>query len=129
MKTLFKRLVILALVVAAAGAGWAFFKGNGKSTKNLTTYEEEEVARGDVRSFVTATGVVQPWKIVDVKSDVAGRILKLHVDLGAAVRAGQPIADIDPTDTRTAFEQAGYNLNSAKANRDKAMASVQQQVI
>ncbi len=57
MKSLVQRLVILVLVLVAAGAGWAFLKGNGKAPKDLTQYEEGEVSRGDVRSFVTATGV------------------------------------------------------------------------
>lgn len=129
MQTLVKRIVILLLVVGAAGAGWAFFKGNGKSTKSQTTYEEGEVAQGDIRSFVTATGVIQPWKIVDVKSNVAGRIDRLYVDLGDRVKAGQPVADIDPTDTQTAYDQATFALKTAEARRRQAQASLTQQEI
>lgn len=129
MGTWIKRIIILVLVLGAAYAGWGFFKGNGKSTKSEVTYEEGDVTRGDVRSFVTATGVIQPWKVVDVKSNVAGRIDKLYVDLGASVKAGQPIADIDPTDTRTALEQARFDLDSARAKKEQAQASLEQQKI
>lgn len=124
-----KRIIIVALVLGSAYAGWSFFKGNGKDAANEVTYEEAEVTRGDVRSFVTATGVIQPWKIVDVKSNVDGRIDRLYVDLGYTVKAGQPIADIDPTNTRTALNQTLYDLEAAQARREQAEASLKQQEI
>jgi len=138
MKLLVKRLVILILVLGVAGGGYAMFNKNGKSKKNEVTYEYGTVGRGDVRSFVTATGVVQPWKIVDVKSNVAGRIDRFgpenpaqpngkRIDLGSRVKEGQLIALIDPTDTKTAFDQASADLLSATAKKEQAVISLRQQ--
>src|SRR3954451_10452765 len=104
MGNIVKRIVIVALVIGGVWGAWAFFKGNGKDPKDQIKYEEQAASTGDVRSFVSATGVIQPWKVVDVKSNVAGRIDKLYVDLGASVKAGQTVADIDPTDTETALK-------------------------
>jgi HlyD family secretion protein len=129
MKTLVKRLVIAVLVVGVVGAAYAFTTRNGASKKNEVTYESGEVTREDVRSFVTATGIIEPHRIVDIKSNVAGRIDKLYVDLGATVRAGQPIMDIDPTDTRTAYDQAEADLRAAVARKQQAEFNHQQQIL
>lgn len=127
MKTLVIRLVVLILAIAVIGGGIALAQRNGKAKKDDTTYELGKVEPGDVRSFVSASGTIQAWKTVDVKSNVAGRIDRLYVDLGDTVKKGQPIADIDPTDTRTSFNQAVADLRAAKAKSTQATASVDQQ--
>ncbi len=93
----------------------------GAGGKEAAPYVTAPVSRGDVRAFVSATGVLQAWKVADVKSDVSGRIDKLAVDLGDHVRAGQLIALIDPTDTRTAAVQARADLDAAVAKRAQAV--------
>jgi len=128
MKLLVKRLLILIVVLGVAGAGYAAFNKNGKSKKNEITYEYGTVGRGDVRSFVTATGVVQPWKIVDVKSNVSGRIDKLLVDLGSRVKAGQSIALINRVDPQSSFDQAKSDVDAAKARVAQAEANWTQQM-
>ena len=99
----------------------------GKSAKDEITYETGTAEMGDVRSFVTATGTIQPWKTVDIKSNVAGRIDKLYVDLGQTVKAGDRIMDIDPTDTATALKQAEADQKAAEARRTQAQISVVQE--
>jgi len=122
-----KRIVTLVLVGGAVWWGWGLFKGKGAEKKNEVTYETGKTEIGQVRSFVTATGVIQPWKVVDVKSNVAGRIDRLYVDLGQPVKKGQLIAEIDPTDTLTALNQANSDKQSAEARRFQAVASLRQQ--
>lgn len=130
MKVLVKRLVTLILVVGVAGGGYAMFTKNGKANKkNETTYEYGAAGRGDVRSFVTATGVVQPWKIVDVKSNVSGRIDKLLVDLGDRVKAGQSIALINRVDPQSSYDQAASDVTAAKARIAQAEANLSQQIV
>lgn len=121
-----RRIIIACAVVLAVWAivgGVKRLKGGADSE---ATYGFGKVTRGTVRSYVSATGTVQPWKVVDVKSDVAGRMVKLAVDLGDQVKAGQLIALIDPTDTRTAYTQAEADLASARAKA--AQAAVEAQV-
>ena len=46
---------------------------------------------------MTATGILQPRDYVDVGTQVSGQLKKLHVEIGATVKAGQLLAEIDPT--------------------------------
>ncbi|MBW3624603.1 MAG: efflux RND transporter periplasmic adaptor subunit [Armatimonadetes bacterium] len=118
---------MILLVFLLVFGGFAYLRTKAKEKEPLVTYEFGKVERGDVRSSVTATGVIQPWKIVDIKSNVAGRIEKLAVDLGDRVKAGQTIMLIDPTDTQVAVDQARADLDSAVARREQAEISVVQQ--
>src|SRR6185436_15365913 len=53
--------------------------------------------RGNLEDTVTATGTLQPKDFVDVGTQVSGQLKKLLVDVGAAVKAGQLLAEIDPS--------------------------------
>jgi len=89
-----------ALVVAAgallAGGGyyaWRAF-GEDSSAENLVTAVAQ---RGDLEDTVTATGTLQPKDFVDVGTQISGQVKKLHVEIGAVVKAGQLLAEIDPS--------------------------------
>lgn len=114
----------MAALAAVLVAAFLFVRGRGQDSANGTTYEFGKVEVGDVRNSVTATGMIQPWKTVDIKSNVAGKIDKLAVDLGDRVQAGQLIALIDPTDTESAVRQADADLASARARAAQARASM-----
>jgi HlyD family secretion protein len=116
----FKRWMIPVLAVAVLVLAFSFFRRRAAEPVGAVTYEFGQVTRGDVVNSVTASGVVQPWKTVDIKSNVSGRIVKLDVDLGDRVKAGQPIMTIDPTDPRTALEQARADLDAAQARKSRA---------
>jgi membrane fusion protein, macrolide-specific efflux system len=60
-------------------------------------YTVATVQRGDLEDTVTATGILQPREYVDVGTQVSGQLKKLHVEIGSMVKAGQLIAEIDPT--------------------------------
>ena len=53
--------------------------------------------RGNLEDTVTATGTLQPKDFVDVGTQVSGQLKKLLVDVGAVVKAGQLLAEIDPS--------------------------------
>lgn len=55
------------------------------------------VQRGDLEDTVTATGILQPRDYVDVGTQVSGQLKTLSVEIGSKVKAGQLIAEIDPT--------------------------------
>ena len=53
--------------------------------------------RGDLEDTVTATGTLQPKEFVDVGTQVSGQVKLLLVEVGAVVKAGQLLAEIDPS--------------------------------
>lgn len=95
---------------------------------NKPIIETARVERGTVVSSVSASGVLQPLTTVDVKSNAAGRVDVLAVDVGSFVRKGQLIAKIDPTDSLTALDQAEADLAAAKARLSQSRESLLLQI-
>jgi len=67
----------------------------------------------------TASGIVQANASVDVAFQVPGKVVTIGPDEGQSVRAGQPIASLDPTEYRLAVEQAGAQSDRAAHDRDR----------
>ena len=67
----------------------------------------------------TASGIVQPNTTVDVAFEVPGKVVMVGPDEGQSVRAGQPIAALDPTDYRLSVEQASAQADRAARDRDR----------
>jgi macrolide-specific efflux system membrane fusion protein len=89
-------LAIAACVLLGIGAyfGWqAWFGEDGQDAAILTAVAQ----RGNLEDTVTATGTLQPKNFVDVGTQVSGQLKKLHVEVGAVVKAGQLLAEIDPS--------------------------------
>lgn len=84
----------------------------------------ELVDRGLVEIKVTETGTIEPLKKVEVKSKVAGRIAKLHVQEGDRVQIGQLLAEVDPTEINSQVEQIRAQLDGAKARYEQAKRGV-----
>jgi len=96
-----RRLGPVALVLAAcavlAGGGYyawqTWFAQDGSANSLLTAV----VTRGNLEDTVTATGTLQPKNFVDVGTQVSGQLKKVLVDIGAVVKTGQLLAEIDPS--------------------------------
>ena len=89
-------LVLTACALLAGGAYYTWrtwFARDGSTVSLLTAV----VTRGNLEDTVTATGTLQPKDYVDVGTQVSGQLKKLHVDIGAVVKAGQLLAEIDPS--------------------------------
>jgi HlyD family secretion protein len=129
MMNVLNRLKIPLIVLVVVGIGFFALKGATKPKKDEVTYETGDAVIGDVRSFVTAQGLVQPYKIVDVKSNVGGKVDKLFVDLGDKVQQGQLIALIDPTDTNAAYAQTSADLDAANARQQQAASNLEQEAL
>ena len=94
MKFIIRLLVILAII---ALLGFGGYKAQGwLAERNKPRFKTAKVETGDLRISVNASGEVNPVLKVKVGSFVSGPILKLHVDYNTEVKAGDPLADIDP---------------------------------
>lgn len=67
-------------------------------------------------------GTVRPRDLVQVTPTVAGRIVKLHVEPGTAVKAGDVLAELDETKYKLEFEHARAKVDLAKARYEEVKA-------
>lgn len=73
------------------------------------------VTRRDLVLKVTETGIIQPTVKVDVKSKVGGKILRLAVQEGDEVKAGDLIAVLDRDEIQARYDQVAAQLRAAQA--------------
>jgi len=110
-------LAIGAIVIA--GGIYFSLQNRGGGEKEIQ-YNYAPIAKGELIRSISATGQLVALTKVDVKSKAGGRVVKLLVEEGSVVKAGQLIARIDPADTEAAFRQARADLLSAEARAEQA---------
>lgn len=109
-----KRIIIL-LVLAGIGVGAYWYYGRGKASAAAVQFRTVTIGRGDLVQEVTANGSLNPVKNVEVGSQVSGIIDKINVDFNSHVKAGDVIAQIDPSTYQQSLIQAEAELANAKA--------------
>lgn len=122
MKRSVKRVILVTvLLLIAALVGLKALK---QGTDQAVAFRFAEVERGDLTSAISATGTVEPEEVIDVGSQVAGKILAFGkdvsgktVDYGSVVEEGTVLARID--DALYAADRA-----QAKAQLEQAVAGV-----
>jgi len=109
-----KRLIagISAAAICAAGLGvFAMTHAGPLPTSGVPT----AVAKmGDVEQYVLASGSLEPSTMVDVGSEVSGRVLQLKVALGDTVHQGDIIAVIDAERQAGQVRQQQQQLTQAE---------------
>lgn len=88
--------------------------------KNGVEYKTVKLKRGDISSYISATGVVNPVTLVQVGSQVSGTIQEIFVDYNFRVKKNQIIIQIDPTFFKTQLNQVDANLMKAKVSVNDA---------
>jgi membrane fusion protein, macrolide-specific efflux system len=114
---------IAALLVLTGGATY----GVHALTAHAATADRFTIAtvqRGDLEDTVTATGILQPRDYVDVGTQVSGQLKTLHVEVGSAVKAGQLIAEIDPTVYLSKVEADQAQLRTLQAQLQDKQAQL-----
>jgi len=114
--------VVILVVIAGIVFGFAFIRGN---KNNRIGYKKEAIDRGNIEALVVTTGTLNPVIIVDVGSQVSGKILKLYVDFNSLVQEGQVIAEIDQSIFLTKVKQNEANYLSSLATLEKAKVSLE----
>lgn len=87
-------------------------------------YIGETVARGEVLRLVSASGKVRALNTIKVGTEVSGLVTKVYVDFNSPVRAGQILAEIDPTRVRARVQQSDAQVALARAGLQQTVANV-----
>jgi HlyD family secretion protein len=123
-----KWFLVLIIIVVAAVSLYVYRNGKtGDAQDKDIPYKEFEVTRGDFRSTVSASGVVVPINRVQIKSKASGLITEMPVEEGDAVKKGELICRLDPTDVQAEVDQARADLDIAEAELKQAENTYQRQ--
>jgi HlyD family secretion protein len=104
-------LVVLAIMTAVA------LRGGRDGAVEVRT---EAVSRRDLVAKVSATGYIEPKRLVDISADVSGRVVELNVEEGDEVTEGDLLLVIDPARFEAAVQRAEAALAEASARESQA---------
>lgn len=105
-------------ILALAGLGIASQRESGVEVRT------EVVGRQDLVSVVTASGIIQPKRKVDISADVSGRVVRLAVTEGQTVSGGDFLLRIDPTAFEAAVRRSEALVAQARAQEAQARANL-----
>src|SRR5262249_6771492 len=118
-----KNILIAAGVVlvgaAVVGANLYFKKDPGKP---VTT---EAIKTRDLEAIVSASGKIQPKRLVNISADTPGRVVNLAVNGGDRVKVGQFLLQIDPKSLRTRVDSNTASLQAAEQSLETMRQSIE----
>ena len=109
---------LLLVLAGSAAAWWHWFYNAGPAESFVTA----TVTRGDIEDATTALGTLQPLEYVDVGTQVSGQLKKIYVPIGAVVKQGDLLAEIDPTVYQTRVDSDKAQLLNLRAQLAGAVA-------
>ncbi|WP_250152297.1 efflux RND transporter periplasmic adaptor subunit [Ancylobacter radicis] len=114
---------IVAIALAAAGGG-AYYYSTRAGSEAGPAYQTATVELGDIETTVTAIAKMQPKTYVDVGTQVSGQLRVIHPDVGAVVKKGELLAEIDPTVYQTRVNGDRASLDNLRAQLAQAEAQL-----
>jgi HlyD family secretion protein len=115
-------LITIAVILiggAVVGANLYFKKDKGLA---VTT---ETIRSRDLEALVSASGKIQPKRLVNISADTPGRVVNLAVNEGDRIKPGQFLLQIDPKSLRTRVDSGAASLEAAQASLDQMRQSVE----
>jgi HlyD family secretion protein len=118
-----KNFLIAAAVVLV---GAAVVAANLWYTRTpATTVTVETIKTRDLEAIVSASGKIQPKRLVNISADTSGRVVDLAVNEGDRIRKGQFLLQIDPKSLRTRVDSGTASLQAAEGSLDQMRQSVE----
>jgi len=120
-----KKKIIISAAILVIIAGVVLVLSLFSRNKNDTSkYKKEAVDKGNIEALVITTGALNPVTIVDIGSQVSGKIEKLYVDFNSQVKENQVIAELDQSQFITRVKQNEANYQSSEASLEKAKVTL-----
>jgi HlyD family secretion protein len=118
-RSLFAAGTIVVLGAAAVG-GYMWYRREVPVALTVET-----IRARDLDAIVSASGKIQPKRLVNISADTPGRVVDLAVNEGDRVSLGQFLLQIDPRSLRTRVDSGAASLNAAEASLEQARQAVE----
>jgi RND family efflux transporter MFP subunit len=119
-----KLLIGFLIIFFIVWLGWQIYQKSVAATPNARRQRERTPVAVEVQAVKTKTiqdvgrftGSLYPKSTYDLASKIAGRVVRLTVQIGETVQPGEVVALIDDEEYRQQVEQASADLQVAEAN-------------
>lgn len=111
--------IVLAFIVILIGIAILVFSSFRKGSGEIV-YKTAKVDRGDISSYVSATGTINPINAVEIGNQISGTVESVYVDFNSRVKKGDPLARIDPAPFRAKLTQTEADLKKAQLDYELA---------
>jgi len=119
-----KRLAILALIAGVLVAAWGIYSRLHARSALVTLAQQAAVpvvdvvapVRSELSSELLLPGNVQAYTDAPIYARTSGYLSHWYADIGAHVKAGQLLADIDTPEVDAQYRQAQAEFATAEAN-------------
>jgi HlyD family secretion protein len=114
--------IVTAVIVVGAAAGGAVFYFKREKPTTVTV---EAIRARDLEAVVSASGKIQPKRLVNISSDTPGRVVNLAVNEGDRVRIGQFLLQIDPKSLKSRVDSGVASLEAAEVTLDQMKQAIE----
>ncbi|MBC6963325.1 MAG: efflux RND transporter periplasmic adaptor subunit [Nitrosomonas sp.] len=121
-----RRRIVLFLIILFTSVIYGYFSLQEESGK--IRYKTRAADQGDIVRTISANGTLTPLELVDIGTQISGRVIELFADFNDQVKTGQILAKLDPALLNAQLRQSEANLKSTqtalsvainKANRSR----------
>jgi len=123
-----KTALVLAIAIAVAGIGWRLWQAHVTAAwtddQAIPTVEIIKPSTSKT-SALNLPGEVQAFTAAPIYAQVSGYVRKWYFDIGAKVKKGQLLAELDTPNLAGQSEQARANLINAQAAQRLSAATAQ----
>ena len=123
-----KTALVLAIAIAVAGIGWRLWHAHVTAAwtddQAIPTVEIIKPSTSKT-SALNLPGEVQAFTAAPIYAQVSGYVRKWYFDIGAKVKKGQLLAELDTPNLAGQSEQARANLINAQAAQKLSAATAQ----
>jgi len=115
-------LIVAGVVLVGAAVVAANFYFKREKGLPVTT---EAIKSRDLEAIVSASGKIQPKRLVNISADTPGRVVNLAVNEGDRVKIGQFLLQIDPKSLRSRVDSGSASLDAAEQSLETMRQSIE----
>jgi HlyD family secretion protein len=115
-------LIAVGVVLVGAAAVAASFYFRREQGIVVAT---ERIRSRDLEAIVSASGKIQPKRLVNISADTPGRVVNLAVNEGDRVKVGQFLLQIDPKSLRSRVDSGTASVRAAEQSLEQMRQAIE----